>query len=71
MNETSRLVGTHREKQHELEHVGHKIDDKTLLIYVMASLPHEEYQATISTLKAKLREESLSSEEAETLLDDK
>ena len=33
------------------------MDDETFLTYAMASLPQEEYQATILTLKAKLREE--------------
>ena len=37
----------------------------------MASLPQEEYQTTILTLKAKLRDDDLTIEEAETLLDDK
>ena len=37
----------------------------------MASLLQEEYQDTILTLKAKLREDDLTIEEAETLLDDK
>ena len=40
------------------------MDDETFLTYVMASLP----QATILTLKTKLREESLSIEEAESLV---
>ena len=35
----------------------------------MASLPQEEYQATILTLKVKLRDDDLTIEEAETLLD--
>ena len=46
------------------------MDDETFLTHVMASLPQEEYQATILTLKAKLREDDLTTEEAETLLDD-
>ena len=37
----------------------------------MASLPQEEYQAAILALKAKLREDDLMIEEAETLSDDK
>ena len=37
----------------------------------MVSLPQEEYQDTILSLKAKLREDDLTIEEAETLLDDK
>ena len=37
----------------------------------MASLPQEAYQDTIHILKAKLREDNLTIEEAETLLDDK
>ena len=37
----------------------------------MASLPQEEYQATILTLKAKLRDDDLTIEEAETLLENK
>ena len=36
------------------------MDDETYLTYVMTSLPQEEYQATILTLKAKLMEEKLS-----------
>ena len=47
------------------------MDDETFLTHVMASLPQEEYQATICTMKAKLRESELMIEEAETLLDDK
>ena len=47
------------------------MDDETFLTSLMASLPQEEYQATILTLKAKLRENTLSFTEAETLLDDK
>ena len=37
----------------------------------MVSLPQEKYQTTILTLKAKLREDDLMIQEAETLLDDK
>ena len=37
----------------------------------MASLPQEEYHTTILTLKEKLREDDLTIEQAETLLDDK
>ena len=37
----------------------------------MASLPQEEYQATILALKAKLRNDDLTIDQAETLLDDK
>ena len=44
------------------------MDDETFLTHVMASLPQEEYQDTILTLKAKLREDNLM---IETLLDDK
>ena len=47
------------------------MDDESFLKDVLASLPQEEYQATIITLKAKLREDMLSIDEAETLLDDK
>ena len=53
-------------KRNELENAGHEIDDETFLTHVMASLPQEEYQATILTLKAKLREDDLVIEEAET-----
>ena len=58
-------------KRNELENAGHEMDDETLLTHVMASLPQEEYQTTILTLKAKLREDDLTIQEAETLLDDK
>ena len=58
-------------KRNELENAGHEMDDETVLTHVMASLPQEEYQATILTLKAKLREDNPTIEEAETLLDDK
>ena len=62
----------HMEKtRNELEHAGCEMDDETFLTYVMASLPQEQYQATILTLKAKLREDAQTIEEAETLLDDK
>ena len=37
----------------------------------MASLPQEEYQDTILTLKAKLRKDNLTIEEADILLDDR
>ena len=47
------------------------MDDETFLTHVMASLSQDEYQATILTLKAKLRESVIMIEEAETLLDDK
>ena len=43
------------------------MDDESFLTHVMASLPQEEYQATILTLKAKLRESELMIEEAENL----
>ena len=58
-------------KRNELENGVHEMDDETFLTHVMASLPQEEYQDTILTLKAKLREDDLMIEEAETLLDDK
>ena len=58
-------------KRNELETAGHEMDDETFLTYIMASLPQEEYQATILTLKAKLREGDLTIAEAGTLLDDK
>ena len=64
------LAHTER-KRNELENTGHKMDDEAFLTHVMASLPQEEYQATILTLKAKLRDDDLTIEEAETLLDDK
>ena len=47
------------------------MDDETFLTHAMASLPQEEYQGTILTLKATLRDDDLSIEEAETFLDDK
>ena len=51
------------EKQrNELESTGHEMDDKTFLTHVLASLPKEEYQATILTLKAKLRDDDLTIE---------
>ena len=59
------------ERKNELENAGHEMDDETFLTHVMTSLPQEENQATIHTLKAKLREDHLTIEEAETLLDDK
>ena len=71
MDETTRLVDTHGEKQCELENAGNELDDETFITYVIASLPQEEYQATILTLKAKLSEYTLSIKEAETLLNDK
>ena len=58
-------------KRNELENPGHEMDDETFLTDVMAFLPQEEYQASITTLKAKLRDDDLSIEEAETLLDAK
>ena len=51
-------------KRNKLESAGHEMDDKTILSHVMTSLPHEEYQATIHTLKAKVREDDLMIEEA-------
>ena len=58
-------------KINELENAGHEMDHEIFLTYVMAFLPQEENQDTILTLKAKLREDDLTIEEAETLLDDK
>ena len=58
-------------KRNELENDGHEMDDDTFLTQVMVSLQQEEYQATILTLKAKLRDDDLTIEGAETLLDDK
>ena len=61
----------HMERQrNELENAGHEMDDETFLT-CYASLPLEEYQTTILPLKAKLREDDLMIQEAETLLDDK
>ena len=40
------------------------MDDETFLTHVMASLPQEDYQATILTLEAKLRDDDLKIEEA-------
>ena len=59
-----------KKKRNELENAGHEMDDDTFLTHVMASLPQDEYQATILTLKAKLRDDDLTIEEVETLLDD-
>ena len=53
-----------------LENAGHEMDDVTFLSHIMASLPQEEYQATILILKLKLRVDDLMIEEAETLMDD-
>ena len=58
-------------KRNELENASHEMDDEIFLTHVIKSLPQEDYQATILTLKAKLREDDLMIEEAETLLDDK
>ena len=52
-----------------LSKAGHEMDDETILTHVMAPQPQEEYQDRILTLKAKLREDNLAIEEAETLLD--
>ena len=54
-------------KRNDLENAGHEMDDESFLTHVMASLPQEEYQATILTLKPKLRESELMIEEPETL----
>ena len=53
-------------KRNELENAGHEMDDETFLTHVMASLSQKEYQDTILTLKARLREDDLTIEEAET-----
>ena len=58
-------------KRNEQKNAGHEMDGETSLTHVMASLPQEEYQDTIHTLKAKLREDDPTIEEAGTLLDDK
>ena len=58
-------------KTNELETIGHEMDDETFLTHVIAALPQEEYQATILTLKAKLTDDDIMIEEAETILDDK
>ena len=47
------------------------MDHETYLIYVLVSLPQEEYQATVLLLKDKLRTCTLLIEETENLLDDK
>ena len=65
------LMAHMEKKQHELENAGHEMDDETYLTNVMASLLQEKYQATILILKTRLREDDLTLEEAETLLDDK
>ena len=52
-------------KRNELGNSGHEMDDEAFLTHVMASLPQEEYQATILTLETKLREDDLTIEEAE------
>ena len=64
-NETQTLDGRHGEKRNEPENAGHEMDDETFMTNVMASLPRKEYQATILTLKAKLRDDDLTIEEAE------
>ena len=53
--------------RNELENAGHEMDDETYLTHVMASLHQEDYQATILTLKAKLREDDLMIEDSETI----
>ena len=47
------------------------MDHETYLIYVLVSLPQEEYQATVLLLKDKLRTCTLLIEETENLLNDK
>ena len=42
-------------KRNELENACHEMDDETFLTHIMASLPQEEYQATILTLEAKTK----------------
>ena len=54
-----------------MDNAGNEMDDETFLSHGMASLPQGECQATIPTLKARLREDDLTIEEAETLLDDR
>ena len=39
------------------------MNDETFLTHVMPSLPQDEYQATILTLKAKLKDDELIVEE--------
>ena len=58
-------------KRNELENAGHETVDETFLTHVMASLPQEGHQTTILTLKAKLREDDLTIQGAETSLNDK
>ena len=53
-------------KRNELQNAGHEMDDETFITHVMASLPQEEYQDTILSLKAKLRDDDLTIEEGET-----
>ena len=38
-------------KRNEQGNAGHEMDDETFLTHVMASLPQEEYQDTMLTLK--------------------
>ena len=40
-----------RRKRNELENAGHEMVAETFLTHAMASLPQEEYQDTITTLK--------------------
>ena len=55
-------------KRNKLENAGHEMDDETFSTHVMASLPQKEYQATILTLEAKLRDDDLTIEEAENFI---
>ena len=54
-------------KRNELENTGHEMDDETFLTHVMVSLPQEEYETTILTLKAKLKDDQMI-QEAETFI---
>ena len=58
-------------KRCELGNAGHEMDDETFFSHDIASLPQDKYHLTIHTLMAKIREDYLMIEEAETLLDDK
>ena len=53
-------------KRNELQNAGHEMDDETFITHVMAFLPQEEYQDTILSLKANLRDDDLTIEEGET-----
>ena len=58
-------------KRTELANTGHTMDDEMFITHLLNSLPQEEYEGVILSIKERLRRRSCDLAEIEQLLEDK